>query len=151
MLCRVMRAFSTLSVVCVGTSAGWPRRTYAVLRVRCRPKEAHPMPLAWDFQTQIPNLDRQFCVLKLLKTRRPYSTSAATESVTCLGQYTFHGPPGAVKRCRRPNESHVIRPILVISLGASSSDLEKANSSPSTNITCKARDPCHPPLVVLST
>ena len=32
------------------------------------------------------------------------------------------------------------RPILVISLGASSSDLERANSSPSTNITCMARE-----------
>ena len=43
------------------------------------------------------------------------------------------------------------RPTLVISLGASSSDLERANSSPSTNITCMARDPCHPHLVVPST
>ena len=41
------------------------------------------------------------------------------------------------------------RPILVISQGAGSSDSERANSSPS--ITCMARDPCHPPLVVLST
>ena len=42
-------------------------------------------------------------------------------------------------------------PILVISRGASSSDLERGNSNPSTNITCMARDPCQPPLVVLST
>ena len=40
------------------------------------------------------------------------------------------------------------RPILVISWN--SSVLERANSSPSTNITCMALEPCHPPLVVPS-
>ena len=63
------------------------------------------MPLAWDLRTQISNLDRQFCVLKLLKTRRPYSPASASAA----------GLMKVMSSCR---------PILVISLGASSSDLE---------------------------
>ena len=62
------------------------------------------MPLAWDHQTQISSLFRQFCVLKLFKSRRPYSA----ESVTCFGQHAFIGTPGAVERCSRPYEGHVI-------------------------------------------
>ena len=109
------------------------------------------MPLAWDPQAQISNRQRQLRILKLSKTRRPYSAFEAAESVSCIRQCAFNCSPGAVERGRRHNEGHVILQAFVNSRGTRSSDLERANSSPSTNMTCIAREPCHLPLVVLST
>ena len=85
MLCNVARAFSTLSVVCVGGSAGLPRPIHAMLHLRHRSKETDTVPLTWDLHTQIANLCRQLLVLVLLKPRRPDCTSVASESVTSLG------------------------------------------------------------------
>ena len=59
------------------------------------PSRLTPCRLLSDLQIQITNLCRQFCVLKLLKTGRPYSTFAATESVACFGQHTLNGTKGA--------------------------------------------------------
>ena len=47
------------------------------------------------------------CPQKLFKSKRPHTGFVATESVTCLCQYTFNGTPGAVERCSRPCERHV--------------------------------------------
>ena len=109
---------------------------HAMLCVRRRPKQANTKSLAWDLQTQISNLHRQFCVLKLNKSRR-------TSSMV---------PKKRLKATADPMKvTSSCRPILVISLGASSSDLDRANSNPSTNITCTAREHCHWPREVLPT
>ena len=96
------------------------------------------VPLAWDLRTQISNIDR-ICSYGVCDLPRPVHL-----------QWSLHERFNAAADHMKVMSS--CRPILVISLGASSSDLERANSSPSTSITCiVARDPCQPPLVVLST
>ena len=102
--CNVARASSTLNRLCRHLSRLAQSDMHAVLRVRCRSKEAYTMTLARDSQTQILNLHRRLCVLKLFKP----TAFVATEPVTCLGQSAHNEIPGAFERCGWPNECHVV-------------------------------------------
>ena len=143
----------SFSIVCVGASAGWPRPTcMQCCAFAADPSRLSPCRLRGIFQHRLRTAIGSSASSNCFNSRRPYSTCIATESVTCVGQRAFNGTPGAVERSSRPNEGHAILQANLRDLPwAWSSDLERANSSPSTNITCMAREPCHPPLVVLST
>ena len=98
----------SLNRLCGRLSRSAQANMHAVLRVRCRTRRLTPSRLRGTSKHRSRTSIGSSAVLKLFKSRRPYSAFIATESVTCLGQYTFDGPPGSVGRSSRPNESHVI-------------------------------------------
>ena len=71
----------------------------------------------------------------------------ASESVARSSECALHVLPVVGESSSRANKRHVV----LQSNSGNSSMLERANCSSRMKITCMVREPCHPPLDVLST
>ena len=95
-----MSAFSTLSIVCVGASAGWPVRH--VCSAACSQQTqggSHHVACAGlsctDSEPALAALRPQ-----TVQILAPHSAFVVTEPVTCTSQRVLNSIPGAVERFR---------------------------------------------------